>query len=168
MTSEPVQKKFAVHTLPNISRGKSNQPMKFGKIIKYNKKMIFFRNHAENVAGRLVSDLLLFFKKDLWLKCKWPTALNLVYNKNKLCKILDYWSRDIIDILETGLGIVSPPNSLNVFLCYIIWKDQKPKFHVNKLLRWINFFPVSIVRQFSNPQETGISPLLQTMLIRMT
>ena len=66
MTSEPVQKKFAVHTLPNVSRGKSNQPMKFGKIIKYNKKINFFRNHAENVAGRLVSDLFLFFKKDIY------------------------------------------------------------------------------------------------------
>ena len=66
MTSEPVQKKFAVHTLPNISRGKSNQPMKFGKIIKYNKKIIFFRNHAENVAGRLAAVIFLFFKKDLY------------------------------------------------------------------------------------------------------
>ena len=66
MTSEPVQKKFAVHTSPNISRGKSNQPMKFGKIIKYNKKIIFFRNHAENVAGRLAAVIFLFFKKDLY------------------------------------------------------------------------------------------------------
>ena len=43
MTSEPVQKKFAVHTSPNISRGKSNQPIKFGKIIKYNKKNNFLQ-----------------------------------------------------------------------------------------------------------------------------
>ena len=41
--------------------------MKFGKIIKYKKKkIIFFRNHTENVAGRLVSDLFLFFKQDLY------------------------------------------------------------------------------------------------------
>ena len=27
---------------------------------------MFFRNHAENVAGRLVLGLFLFFKKDLF------------------------------------------------------------------------------------------------------
>ena len=28
--------------------------------------MFFFKNHAENEAGRLVPDLFLFFKKDLY------------------------------------------------------------------------------------------------------
>ena len=34
---------------------------------------------------------------------------NLAYNKNKLYKIADYWSRDMLnfDFLEKGLGIVS-------------------------------------------------------------
>ena len=38
-------------------------------------------------------------------------ALNLAYNKNKLCKTLDYGSRDMLnfDFLEKGLGIFSPP-----------------------------------------------------------
>ena len=34
--------------------------MEFDQLIEYNKKNIFFKNHAENEAGRLVPDLLLF------------------------------------------------------------------------------------------------------------
>ena len=39
------------------------------------------------------------------------TAVNLAYNKNKLYKTLDCWSRDLLnfDFLEKSLGIVSPP-----------------------------------------------------------
>ena len=40
--------------------------MKFGQLIEYNKRNIFFfKNHAENEAGRLVSDLFKFFKETL-------------------------------------------------------------------------------------------------------
>ena len=41
-------------------------PMKFGQVIVYNKRKIFFKNHAENKAGRLVPDHFLFFKKALY------------------------------------------------------------------------------------------------------
>ena len=59
MTSEPVQKKFAVQALPNISRGKSNQPMKFGKIIKYNKENNFLQKSYRK-CGRETSFRPLF------------------------------------------------------------------------------------------------------------
>ena len=41
--------------------------MKFGQVIEYDKRreIFFFKNHVENEAGRLVEDLLLFFKKAL-------------------------------------------------------------------------------------------------------
>ena len=45
--------------------------MKFGQLIEYNKRNIFFNNHAENEAGRLVPDLFLFLKKAL---CKVKTS----------------------------------------------------------------------------------------------
>ena len=34
----------------------------------------------------------------------------LAYNKNKLCKSLDYWSRDMLnfEFSKNGLGLVSP------------------------------------------------------------
>ena len=38
--------------------------MKFGQLIEY-KIIFFFKTHAENEVGRLVADLLLFFKKAL-------------------------------------------------------------------------------------------------------
>ena len=52
--------------LPNISRSKGNQTMKFGQLIEYNKGNIcgnYAENYAENEAGRLVPDLFLFYEK---------------------------------------------------------------------------------------------------------
>ena len=37
--------------------------MKSGQVIEYNNRNIFFKNHTENEAGRLVPDHFLFFKK---------------------------------------------------------------------------------------------------------
>ena len=66
MTSQPSLKRITIHILPSISRSKGNQTMKFGQVIEYNKRNIFFKNHAENEAGRVVSDLVLFFKNALY------------------------------------------------------------------------------------------------------
>ena len=55
---------IAIHILPNISRSKGNQAMKFGQLLEYNMRNIF--KPAENQAGRLVPDLFLFFKKALF------------------------------------------------------------------------------------------------------
>ena len=54
--------------LLNISRIKDNQIMKFGQLIEYSKINIFFENHADNEAGRLVPDHFLSFKKALYKK----------------------------------------------------------------------------------------------------
>ena len=40
--------------------------MKFGQLIEFKKETFFFKNHAENEAGRLVTDLFLYFKKALY------------------------------------------------------------------------------------------------------
>ena len=52
--------------------------MKFGKVIEYNKRNIFFKNHGENEAGRLVPDLFLPFKKALYEKK--ASVLQFVFN----------------------------------------------------------------------------------------
>ena len=39
--------------------------MKFGQLIEYNVKVIFYKNLAENESGRVVPDLVLFFIKSL-------------------------------------------------------------------------------------------------------
>ena len=52
--------------------------MKFGRLTEYNKRNIFFKNHAENVAGRLVPDLFLFFIKALYEEKAWNDKLWVV------------------------------------------------------------------------------------------
>ena len=54
MTSQPGQQTMAIDILPNISRSKDNQAMKFGQLIEHNKRNSFFKSYKENKAGRLV------------------------------------------------------------------------------------------------------------------
>ena len=66
-------------------------------------------------------------------------ALNLVHNKNKLYKTLDYWSRDLLnlDFFEKGLGIILPPQFLYDFsrkIFFILYSIVLPHFVV-----WLPF-----------------------------
>ena len=42
MTFQPGKQTIAIHILPNISGSKSNQTMKFGQLIKFKRRNIFF------------------------------------------------------------------------------------------------------------------------------
>ena len=67
--------------LPNISRNKANQSIKFGQLVKYySMRNIFFENHAENEVGELVP-YLLFLNKALY-KAK-ASDQHLTFNKYK-------------------------------------------------------------------------------------
>ena len=51
---------FAIHILSNISRSRGNQTMKFGQLIDYDMREIFFlKNHTQNVVEKLVPDPFL-------------------------------------------------------------------------------------------------------------
>ena len=52
--------------------------MKFGQLIEYGKRNIFFKSHAENKVRRLVPDLFLLFEKALY-EVK-ASGLHLSYN----------------------------------------------------------------------------------------
>ena len=54
--------------MPNISRSKDNQTMKFGPLIECNKRreIFFYKNHAENETRRLFQDIFLFLRKALY------------------------------------------------------------------------------------------------------
>ena len=41
MTSQPGAQTIAIHILPNISRSRGNQTMKFGQLAEYNMRNIF-------------------------------------------------------------------------------------------------------------------------------
>ena len=45
MTSQTGQ--IAIHILPNKSKGKGNQGIKFGESIKHSERKFFFKIHAE-------------------------------------------------------------------------------------------------------------------------
>ena len=63
MTSS-IEKQNTKYILPRISRSKSNRTTKFDQLLIYN-KILFFKNHAKNEAGKLISDLFLLFDKAL-------------------------------------------------------------------------------------------------------
>ena len=48
--SQPGKQKIVIHILPNISKSKGNQKMKFGHLIEYNMRIIFLGKSSKNVV----------------------------------------------------------------------------------------------------------------------
>ena len=59
MTSQHGKQTIAIHILPNISRSKGNQTIKFRQLIEYN---ILLQNHAQNVLEKLFPDPYLKYR----------------------------------------------------------------------------------------------------------
>ena len=51
MTSKSGKQIIVIHILPNISRRKGNQTMKFGQLIEYNMRNIFLEKPFKNCDG---------------------------------------------------------------------------------------------------------------------
>ena len=47
MMSEHGKQNIAIHILPNISRSKRNQTMKFGQLIKYNRNIFLEKSYTK-------------------------------------------------------------------------------------------------------------------------
>ena len=56
MTSQPGKQTIAIYVLPNISKSKCNQTIKFGQLIEYNMKNIFLENYTQTVVEKLFLD----------------------------------------------------------------------------------------------------------------
>ena len=54
MTSQPGKQTIAMHTLPNISRIKVNQTMKFGQLIKYDMRNTFLEKSCAKYGGETI------------------------------------------------------------------------------------------------------------------
>ena len=54
MTSQRGLQTIAIHILPNISRSKGNQTMKFGQLIEYNMRNIFVEKSYTKCAGETI------------------------------------------------------------------------------------------------------------------
>ena len=48
--------------LPNISRSKRNQIMKFGPLMEYNMRNILLKNHTQNMVGKLPRESFIKIK----------------------------------------------------------------------------------------------------------
>ena len=108
MTSKPDLQAITIHILPNISQIKSNSTMEIGQLIEYNKRNIFLQKLCKK-WGRETSSRPLFinWRSLIWGKSLilWSVtylqnisvALKLAYSKNKLYKILNYWSREMLN-----------------------------------------------------------------------
>ena len=71
MAWQPGQKTIVIHILPNISRSKGNQTIKFGHLVEYNMRNIFLvKNHLQNVMEKLFPDPFLNDQNcaNLWIK----------------------------------------------------------------------------------------------------
>ena len=60
MTSQPDKQTVTIYTLPNISRSKGNQTIKFDKLIKYNNSKNFLEQSYKNRSGETIPRF--FFK----------------------------------------------------------------------------------------------------------
>ena len=54
MTSQPGQQTVGIHILPNISRTKDNQTMKFSQLIEYNMRNIFVEKSYIKWGGETI------------------------------------------------------------------------------------------------------------------
>ena len=54
MASQAGYQTIATHILPNISRSKSNQAMKFGQLIEHNMRNIFVEKSYTKCAGETI------------------------------------------------------------------------------------------------------------------
>ena len=57
MTSQPGSQRIVIYILPNISRSKGNQRMKFGQLIEYNMRHTY--DEEKNVTKKLFPDPFL-------------------------------------------------------------------------------------------------------------
>ena len=75
MTSQPGLQTIAIHILPNISKSKGNQTMKFGQLIEYNKGNNFLQKLCGK-WGRETSSkpFFIFWKSLIWGESKWSAA----------------------------------------------------------------------------------------------
>ena len=55
MTSQSGKQAIATHILPNISRSKGDQRMKFGQLIEYNMRNIFLESLYSKCGGQTIS-----------------------------------------------------------------------------------------------------------------
>ena len=57
--SQPGEKTIVIHILPNISRNKGNQTIRFGQLMEYNMRDILLEKPYTKFGGEAIPDLFL-------------------------------------------------------------------------------------------------------------
>ena len=57
---------MTINILPDVSKSKDNQKMKFGQLIECNVKDIFLRKSCRHEVGKLVPNFFLFIREALY------------------------------------------------------------------------------------------------------
>ena len=103
MTSQPGKQTIAIHILPNISRSRSNQTMKFCQLIEYNMRNIFLKNNSQNVVEKLFPDP--FLKSQNWAYF-WINNFKVLYSFFfNVCQVEGY--QNILKLSCTSLAFTS-------------------------------------------------------------
>ena len=142
MTSQTRTPTITINILPDTSKSKGNQTMKFSQLIVWNVRNMLPQQSCMK-RGREISSMPLFvFKKalfkmkargqDLSFNIFWYPS-TWTYNKNKLYETSDCWSRDMLnfDFLKKSLGLVSPRDFVHDF--------SRKTFLILYSVNWSNF-----------------------------
>ena len=77
MTSQPGQQTIGIHILPNLSKSKDNQTVKFGQLIEYNMRNIFVEKSYTKWGGETIARL---FSKKSKLSYLWINSFKVLYS----------------------------------------------------------------------------------------
>ena len=125
---------IAINILPNISWSKDNQTMKFGRLIEYNQRNIFFKVMQKIRLGdpfqtSLFLEECLYEVKPM-VYSLFPISLDsprFSIQLNKLYKTLIYWSRDTLNF--EFFRKMCPNNFSTTFLSMIFQEKYCP-YHI--------------------------------------
>ena len=123
MTSQPRKQTIAIHSLPNITKSKDNQTMKFTHLIQYNMRTIFL--------------------EILYTKCGGETVLRPFSKKSKLSISLNKQSQNYINFVFIVCRVDECRNILKLIRRLLAFTTYKP-FLTNK-----NNFGSSLSTSFS-------------------
>ena len=151
MTSQHVGKKQLQYILPNISKSKGNQTMKFGQLKEYNMGNIFSKNHAQNVVQKLLPGPFLKNKNwvFLWISsfivCFYcmPSWGQSIYLVKLSCMTLDFTSYKVFFKRNRKRPGTSLPASFSAWFfkekylsCYSLLTDQISYFGCGYFMRY--------------------------------
>ena len=85
--------------------------------------------------------------------------LSIIYNKNKLYKTFDCWSRDMLnfDILEKGVGLDFPP--------HFIYGFSRKMFLMFYSTNWLNFIAWLSCQKLPQTLECTFNIKVQTLIV---